>query len=484
MRLAVTSLQTKQAGIDLHSCSTLVLPMLIVKRQWVNQNIDFSCDRENKLDFQKPSRRSFLAAATLGVSSRVALGQPFPFSSKKLRNVNEEIGIGCIGLRYQGSVIAHKAAVHGRIVAVCDVDSHVRDQAKASFGSTPHAFEDYRDLLERKDVDVITIGAPDHWHTKMVIDACRAGKDVYCEKPLTLTIDEGKQIRQVVNETGRIVQVGSWQRSDHRFRLAVEMIRQGRLGKLSKVEVVLGKNNIGGPFKKQTVPKNLNWNLWQGQTPDVPYRQERCHYTFRWWKEYSGGQMTDWGAHHIDIAQWAIDSYPVAIDGVAKWPGVKDGYNVPVDFNVSYKYANGVEMSVSDSGRNGILFTGENGRIFVNRGSLSGTPVDNLPSKPLSRTDWRVYDFDNLERPERAGKLDAIVNHMGNFFDCVLQRKTPISDIESQHRSVSTCHLGNIALQLGRKLSWNPNEETFVEDVAADGYLSREQRAGFETVTT
>jgi myo-inositol 2-dehydrogenase/D-chiro-inositol 1-dehydrogenase len=392
----------------------------------------------------------------------------------------ERLGIGAIGLRYQGSVVAHKAQLYGDIVAVCDVDRNVRDQAKAAFGSTPASYEDYQDLLARKDVDVVTIGTPDHWHTKMVIDACRAGKDVYCEKPLTLTIDEGKQLAKVVRETGRTVQVGSWQRSDERFRLAVEMVRAGRLGKLRTVEIVLGKNEVGGPFSPRNPPKSLNWNLWQGQTPDVPYLEERSHYTFRWWYEYSGGQMTDWGAHHVDIAQWAIDSFPVEVDGKARFPQVANGYNVPIDFEVSYRYANDVTMTVKDTGDNGILFTGDQGRIFVNRGKLTGAPVEALESQPLSRGDWQLYPFDNRERPLRAGKLDAIINHMGNFFDCVQARQLPISDIASQHRSTSTCHLANISMRLGRKLRWDPVKESFLDDSEADQLLSREQRKGFE----
>ena len=286
----------------------------------------------------------------------------------------------------------------------------------------------------------------------MVIDACRAGKDVYCEKPLTLTIDEGKLLTKVVKETGRVVQVGSWQRSDDRFRQAVEMVRAGRIGRLQKVDVVLGKNATSGSFVPRTPPAHLNWNLWQGQTPDVPYIEERSHYTFRWWYEYSGGQMTDWGAHHLDIAQWAIDSAPVEIMGTAKMPTVANGYNVAIDFNVTYKYANGVMMTVGDTGDNGILFTGDAGRMFVNRGKITGAPVEALQTNPLNREDWKVYDYDNLERPPRAGKLDAIINHMGNFFDCVETRRTPVSDVESQHRSVSTCHLGNISMRLGRPL--------------------------------
>ncbi len=359
----------------------------------------------------------------------------------------EQLGIGAIGMRYQGSVIADKARQHGEIVAICDVDRHVREQARASFGSTPRIFEDYRDLLGRPEVDVVLIGTPDHWHAKMVVDACRAGKHVYCEKPLTLTIDEGKLIRRVVKETGRVVQVGSWQRSDWRFRLAVEMIRQGRLGQLSEVEVVLGKNVQGGPFQSRPVPKHLNWNLWQGQTPDVAYVPERCHYTFRWWLEYSGGQMTDWGAHHLDIAQWAIASIPVEIAARATYPQVVDGYNVARDFSARYTYANGVVMTVRDEGRSGILFTGTQGRIFVNRGTISGTPVEQLEAHPLPRDGYVAYSHDNLQRPPRAGKLDAIVNHMGNFFDCVQSGASPISDVESQHRSATTCHLGNLAMR-------------------------------------
>ncbi len=390
--------------------------------------------------------------------------------------------VGAIGLRYQGSVIAHKAQLYGDITAVCDVDRHVRDQAKAAFGSTPFACENYLDLINRKDVDVITIGTPDHWHTKMVIDACRAGKDVYCEKPLTLTIDEGKQLTRVVQETGRIVQVGSWQRSDDRFRLAVEMVRTGRIGNLQKVDVVLGKNVTSGSFLPRTPPAHLNWNLWQGQTPDVPYIEERSHYTFRWWYEYSGGQMTDWGAHHIDIAHWAINSDPVEVHGTASMPGVPNGFNVAVDFHATYKFANGVIMTVADSGGdNGILFTGDAGRLFVNRGKITGAPVEALKNQPLPREDWKVYSHDNLERPPRAGKLDAIINHMGNFFDCVQSRSTPISDVLSSHRTVSTCHLGNISMRLGRPLKWDPVSEAFINDPEADTWLKREQRKGFET---
>lgn len=424
-------------------------------------------------------RREFLGAATagwlLGQRSATAAESPSP-----VRSSNAQLGIGTIGLRYQGTVITLVAQQYGRITALADVDRNVVEQARASFGSTPKIYDDYRDMLHDKNVDVVLIGTPDHWHAKMVVDACRAGKDVYVEKPLTLTVDEGRTIARVVKETGRVVQVGSWQRSDHRFRLAVEMVRQGRLGKLRKVEVVLGKNAVGGPFEKRKPSSKFNWDLWQGQTPDVPYLEERAHYNFRWWYEYSGGQMTDWGAHHLDIAQWAIGASPLEITSTAKMPDVKDGFNTAIDFAATYKFPNEVELTVTDTGRNGIMFIGDQGKIFVNRGTLDGSPVDALKSNPLPRESFTLYDNDNLTRPERVGKLDAIVNHMGNFFDCIATRKKPLSDVAGQHQSITVCHLGNISMRLGRPLKWDAQAEQFVNDSEANAWLRREQRAGFE----
>lgn len=447
------------------------------------------------LDSPVLSRRQFLqanclTAAALGLAPymHVAMAQ----EATTPKSANARWRIGSIGMRYQGSVITREALPYGDVVAICDVDRHVREQARASFGSTAQIYEDYRELLSRQDLDVVLIASPDHWHSKMLIDACRAGKDVYCEKPLTLTIEEGKLICRVVQETRRIVQVGSWQRNDARFRQAVEMIHAGRIGKLQKVTVLMGKNATGGPFASQPVPRHFNWNLWQGQTPDVPYIPERSHYTFRWWYEYCGGEMTDTGAHHLDIAQWGIGEQhggPVEIEGTAKYPEIANGYNVATDYHVRYRYANGVELEVLDAARgehnrNGVMFEGEAGRIFVNRGTLTGKPVEDLATQPLRRADWKVYAHDNLSRPERMGKIDAIQNHMGNFYDCTLHRTAPLSDVVSQHRSASLCHLGNIAMRVGRKLNWDPVAEMFTGDGAAlaNPHLRREQRAGFEVI--
>jgi len=398
-----------------------------------------------------------------------------------------------IGCRYQGSVIAALAKAHGRLLAMADVDAAVRDlsaidgsvekqtgmSAAAIYeGTTQH--EDYRRLLDDPRIEVILIGAPDHWHARMLIDAIQAGKDVYVEKPLTLTIDEGKEIRKSIAASGRIVQVGSWQRSDHRFRTAVELVRAGRIGRLQRLEVALGSNESSGPFATHPVPKGLNWERWLGQAPLVPYTPQRCHYTFRWWFDYAGGKMTDHGAHHLDIAQWAIGADPLEVVPDAEMPSVANGYSVPTRFRVAFRYPDDVEMLVTDTGRNGILFVGTEGRIFVNRGSLTGVAVDQLADRPLPREAFTLYDFDNLGRPERSGKIEAIVNHMGNFFDCVTARRQPLSDAESQHRSATTCHLGNIACRLGRPVRWDASAERFVSDAEADALLSRPQREGYE----
>ena len=434
----------------------------------------------------RQTRRKFLKTSA-GILAAGAM-TPYVFTADaeeraKPRSKNDRFGIGAVGMKYQGSVIAEKAVAHGDVVAICDVDRVIAEKAREDFGGKADLYEDYREMLERDDVDVVTIGTPDHWHTAIVLAACRAGKDVYCEKPLTLTIDEGKLMCKVVKETGRVLQVGSWQRSDHRFRLACELVRAGRIGKLQKVTVVLGKNKTGGPFQIEQPPAHLNWDFWQGQTPAVPYIKERCHYTFRWWYEYSGGQMTDWGAHHMDIAQWGMGmdhTGPVEIDGKAKFPDVPNGYNVAVDFQVRLIYPDGVEMVVLDNGRNGVMFEGEKGRVFVNRGTVSGKPVEDLKENPLPREEFGIYAHDNLSRPPRAGKLDAIINHMGNFFDCIKSRKQPISDIVSQHRSVSVCHLANISMRLGRKLTWDPEKELFTGDDEANRWLSRPQRQPYQ----
>lgn len=438
----------------------------------------------------KTSRRGFLELTTAVAGGAWCSSAVSSVSAADVaaRSPNERWRIGAIGMRYQGSVITREACAFGDVVAIADVDRHVREQARASFGSEAAIYENYQDLLSKGGLDVVLIATPDHWHTKMLIDCVRAGVDVYCEKPLTLTIDEGKHIQRAVQETGAVVQVGSWQRSDSRFRQAAELVHAGRIGKLLKVTCTTSRNPTGGPFQTQPVPSHFNWNLWQGQTPDVPYIPERSHYTFRWWYEYSGGKMTDWGAHHIDIAHWAIvgnePTGPVRIEGEATHPAIENGYNVASDFHARYTYANGVVLEAWDRPQpdcpgEGILFEGDAGKLFVSRATITGQLAVPLKEQPFPVAEYQLYRGD-LELPERNGKIDAIKNHMANFYACTKSRQPPVSDVASQHRSVTVCHLGNIAMRLGRPLQWDPAAEQIVGDADANAWLRREQRRGFE----
>jgi predicted dehydrogenase len=362
--------------------------------------------------------------------------------------------------------ITGQARRFGDIVAVCDVDRGRAEEAKSRFGGKADVYDDYRKLLERDDLDAITIGTPDHWHTAICIAALKSGRDVYCEKPLTLTIDEGKQLVRVVKETGRILQVGTQQRSDRRFRLACELVRNGRIGKLKKVTVTLPESPAGGPFAPQPVPANLNWDFWLGQAPYVEYCPERCHYNFRWWYEYSGGIMTDWGAHHMDIAHWGMgmeNSGPLSIESSAVLPNIPNGYNTPNHFTIDMIYPGDVHLHVN-IGDNGVLFEGDKSRVYVNRGRITGKPVEELKENPL---------------PEDRIKLHESDDHMGDFVNSVRTRKPPVSDVESQHRSVSACHLANISMRLGRKITWDPEREQIVGDSEAAAMLTRPQRAPY-----
>ena len=361
------------------------------------------------------------------------------------------------------------------MVACCDVD-HKRAEGFANrYDGKCKVYGDYRRLLERKDVDVVTIGVPDHWHAKMVVEALNAGKDVYCEKPLTLTIEEGKLICHTVRQTHRVLQVGTQQRSeyDSLFLQAVALTRSGRLGKKLKATASVGQAKRGGPFATTTPPPYLDWEFWLGPSPKVPYCPERTHYDFRWWFEYSGGQVTYWGVHHVDIAMWAMgleNTGPIRIEGQGDFPKVENGFNVPSKFHCTMSFANGNTI-VLDSEKNGLLIEGENGRISVDRRRLIGKPVETLSKHDR---EWLQQEVVRLYRGKQPG------SHMGNFFECVKDRSLPISDVFTHHRALSGCHLCNIAMRLQRKLSWDPAKEDFVGDMEASGMLSRKQREPYD----
>jgi predicted dehydrogenase len=435
------------------------------------------------------NRREFLRVAA---TSPALLPFLVPFGRSMAEAVqakNDRPRLGLIGAGGQGSGDAHGASGFGDFLAVCDVDKSHAEKAKADrrIGKgKADVYEDYRKLLDRKDIDAVIIGTPDHWHTRICIDALRAGKDVYCEKPLTLTIDEGKKLGHVAKETGRVVQVGTQQRSDHNrvFLLAVAMVRAGRIGKINKVTAAIGGGPTGGPFPVAKPPAELNWDMWLGQAPKVDYRVKRCHSEFRWWYEYSGGKLTDWGAHHVDIGQWAIgkeDSGPNSIEVVkgllpvefkGGYPAVDDRYNTTTTFLVRAKFANGVTLDIRDDTENGVTFQGSGGKIFVTRDriDLEGGAVGALYKDPVP---------ESLLRELRKGK--KVDGHMANFFECVRDRSVPVSDVWTHHRALTTCHLANIAIRLGRhKLTWDPAKEEIVGDSEANAWQTRPQRAGYE----
>jgi predicted dehydrogenase len=369
----------------------------------------------------------------------------------------------------------------GQIVALCDVNRPRAERIRDESWPKAAIYEHYQEVLDRDDVEGVIIATPDHWHTPITLAALRSKLPVYCEKPLTLTVAEGQLLVEAVRRTGGIVQVGTQQRSDWRFRTACELVRNGRLGNVQRVEVTLPTSSLpphakGGPFATCPVPSGLNWDLWLGQAPAADFCKQRYD-PFRWWFEYSGGFMTDWGAHHLDIVHRAMgveETGPTSIRGEAQLPEIPNGYNTPRQFAVELTYPGNVPVSVrlSDE-QNGILFVGDEGRIFVNRGRLSGKQVEQLARDRLPAGAIR------LENGTRYwGTANYI--HLREFLDCVRTGKRPISDVASQHRSATACHLANISMRLGRRLRWDAAKEEFVDDTAANAMLSRPQRLGYE----
>jgi predicted dehydrogenase len=392
-------------------------------------------------------------------------------AASKLKKLgpNDQIVMAAIGVGGQGTEIMKwaKKKPGVKFVAVCDVDSDHRKKAAKEVGSDCHEYKDFRELWAKEDLNAVTIGTVDHWHALTSIAAMKAGYDVYCEKPLSLTIEEGKAMVKAARKYDRVFQTGSQQRSNERYRLACELVRNGRIGKVHTVEARIGDNPTGGPFKTSPVPEALDWDFWKGPTADVPYTKERCHYEFRWWYDYSGGKLTDWGAHHNDIAQWALGmdgTGPVSVTASGTKPSDKpDCYNCHPHFTVTYTYGNGTHLITSSEGENGNRFIGDNGWIFVNRERIEASEKA-LLDEPLHGEAVRLYVSND---------------HMGNFIDGIRTRKRPICDVEVGHRSVTVCHLGAISLRLGIPLDWDPKAERFVGPRADKGnaMISREMRS-------
>jgi predicted dehydrogenase len=392
--------------------------------------------------------------------------------------------IGCGG---RGMALSKEAKPFCEIVAVCDVDKkHLANAVDDYKKAKP--FSDFRKALDEPGIDAVLNATPDHWHTLVNIAAMHRGKDVYSEKPLTLTIDEGKHLLDVQKKTNRIIQVGSQQRSDPKFRLACEVVRNGRLGKLERVDVALPCGRSDGPFKEEAPPPELDWEFWQGQAPQRPYVRERVHGWFRFWLEYSGGTLTDWGAHHNDIALWALgEKAPVAVEGKKLVENTPGGFTTPAEYLVKFTYPSGVTQTIRSltnfmwngsrkpgapkeevrgdkktppQDAHGVAFYGSNGWLFVSRGRIEASDPDLLKT----------------EFPASATRLYVSNDHRGNFFECIKTRKEPIAPAHVGHRSVSACHLAVLSCRLGRPLKWDPEAEKFIGDDDANTYLSREMR--------
>jgi predicted dehydrogenase len=449
---------------------------------------------------------SWFAAEQFGVYARAAE------DAKKPAGANGKLNIGVIGV---GPEPRRSNALYGEakrfkekvnFTAVCDVDGRHRDHAVAQYkkdGYDVKAYKDFRELVTDKNVDAVIVAVPDHWHTVIAVAAMKAGKDVYCEKPLTLTVEEALAMKKVTHETNRVLQTGSQQRDEMggKFRLATELVRAGRVGKVQTIECRIGGNPQSGPIPEVEPPKELDWDMWLGPTPKVPYRfkdgKTNCHYEFRWWYDYSGGKMTDWGAHHIDIAQWMLGadgSGPVAVEVLesSKPYAGGDGYNCHPTFKVLHTYADGRKVEVShgagsvakglvdasgnprkdragkvidgvDGGENGVLVIGDKGTLFVSRGLLLAS--DQAIFEKLTE-DPKLY-------PTRPA------THMGNFLACVQSREAPICNVDVGAGSVIVCHIGTIALRTGLKLKWDPKGYTF-DNPEANKYLARGRRGDWK----
>jgi len=428
--------------------------------------------RHSSVSGKNYSRREFLKKTMAIAGGAAAFPYVVPSSAPGQAAPSGRITLGFIGMGKQSQHLIRSFlnSPGTQTLAVCDVDKlklkRAQDTVQEHYSkpnSTPYkgcaAYGDFRELLARDDIDAVVIATPDHWHSITVIQAAQAGKDIYCEKPLAQTIAEARAMVNAVRRYVRIFQTGSMQRSDDKFRFACELVRNGYIGEVKTVTVGIGGPPEDKPLPAEPVPDYLDWDMWVGPAPWRPYNSDLSpHISFdgfpnwRYHSDFGGGGMTDWGAHHFDIAQWGLgmdETGPVAIIP----PDDKD-YKV-----LTYKYANSVIMTRDNA--NGILFTGTKGRVEVNRGYLKTWP-ETLQSQQIKPEEIHLYDSKN---------------HYTDWLDAIRKRTKPICDIETGCRSVTVCHLGNIAYRLGRPLKWDPQREVFVNDSNANRLLSRAMRS-------
>jgi predicted dehydrogenase len=420
--------------------------------------------RTSRRDFLKTTATGAVAAGTLFAAPMIVPARAFGANE---RIVTGHIGVGNQGGGLLGNFLSRAAA---QPAAVAEVDSDRAAKAAKKIedkGNPCEVFTDYRKLLDRRDIDAVVIATPDHWHALTTIDACDAGKHVYCEKPLSLTIAEGRAMVDAARRNERTVQTGSQQRSASEFRRACEYVRNGRLGEIKEVLVGIPTPNHPGELGPDTAPpSNLDYDLWLGPAPEKPYNEKRVHYNFRFWWDYSGGQMTNFGAHHLDIAQWALgrdDSGPVAIEGQGTFHP-QGWHEVTETCRVTYTYDDGVKVVLGQKQSDipsGCTFVGSEGRLYVNRGKISSDPAAILIEQ-LSGRDERLYESKN---------------HYQNFLDCIASGEKPICDVEIGHRSATVCHLGNIAIRTGERLEWDPVKEQITNSSEAQAMTTKAYRS-------
>lgn len=442
------------------------------------------------------SRRTFLRNTVQAAAAAYAFPTVIPSSALGLGGAvapSNRISLGVVGTGNQGfndiNSFLHDNRV--QIVAVCDVNREGPGYWQGKVGGREPAqrliedyyaksrpsgtyrgcagYVDFREILGREDIDAVEICTPDHWHAIPVLEACRAKKDIYCQKPLSLTVAEGRAMSYAVNKCKVVFQTGSQQRSEGRFRHACELVRNGRIGGLRRVRVGMpeGRTDYGrtGDHKKpEPVPKGFDYNRWLGPAPDAPYSPARCHVNFRWIYDYSGGQVTDWGGHHPDCAQWGMGTELTGPIEIRNAKGVfppDELWNTATEYAFEAVYDNGVTMVVSNRERMGVTWEGTEGTVYANRGVLQSTPRGLVDSK-IGPNEIHLY---------------ASENHFRNFIDCVISREPTAAPVEVAHRSITICHLGNIAMRLGReRLKWDPRTEKIIGDDEAAGMLSRPYR--------
>jgi predicted dehydrogenase len=416
------------------------------------------------------SRRNFLKKS-IAFSAAYAVPLVVPSSIFGETAPSSRITIGIIGTGEQG-ILNLKAFLNkprAVITAVCDVDrgrcEQARKMARLAEGSS---YNNFRELLGRSDVDAAVVNTPDHWHALISIAAIKAGKDVYCEKPLAYSVAEGRALCNAVKRYGRVLQTGSHQRSDKNFRLACELVRNGRIGRLHTIKVEIPENSRPNPLTWNVVhpPAGLDYDLWLGPAPFRPYIEQGCHYNWHFLYDFGGGQLTNWGAHMLDIAQWGNGSDltgPIEVRGTGEFS--KEGlFETPLQYDIEYAYSNGVRLLCRTRKPDGpephVRFEGSDGWIFVSRDRFLSHPSSLIQSK-TSPNEVRLYRSND---------------HHQNFLDCVRLRTKPVVDAETGHRSATVCQIGNIAVRLGRKLRWDPAKECFIGDGIANKMLSRPMR--------